>query len=219
MVWREYIFLTGGARGTVFRIACQIAIVVAVTFATSGVGFACAWSAIWSGVFVLLDGTWTASRLFRDEIHDRTWSTLVQTPHRVSRLARDKVCGWALGLAPSIVAPLVYVVAMLILHEHMKGWDDRFEIVAGSLTIGLSVFGYLHLLVLLSLYLGWKGTPLTLTVSFAAGWIYVASVFTSRLGIGVRTGLFAATSLLLCLIMFAIQYLTIRRLEQLAAEA
>ena len=112
IIWREYIFATGGIPWTIMRIGVQLAIFFAVltTFQSINrpgghIGFTFAWSAIFSGLFGILDGTWFASKLFQDEVRNRTWSALVQTPHTLPQLALEKCCGWAVGLAPTIISP------------------------------------------------------------------------------------------------------------------
>jgi hypothetical protein len=227
IIWREYVFATGGIPWTIMRIAVQIAIFFAVcttfqTFNRPGgiIGFTLAWSAIFSGLFGIIDGTWFASRLFQDEVRNCTWSALVQTPHTLPQLALDKCCGWALGLAPTIFSPFVFILAMMIFHEHIqRNVANYLELMIGTTTVGLSVFGYLHLLVLLSLYFGWKGTPMTLTICFAAGWLYVVAVFTSRLDEIGRCTLFGITCLVLLGLMLILQLLILKRLGQLAETA
>jgi ABC-type transport system involved in cytochrome c biogenesis permease component len=227
IIWREYFFATGGIPWTVMRIGVQLAIFFAVltTFGSFNrpngiIGFTLAWSSILSGLFGILDGTWFASRLFQDEVRNRTWSALVQTPHSLPQLALEKCCGWAVGLAPTIVSPFVFVLLMMIFHEHIpRNVGAYVELIIGTTTIGLSVFGYLHLLVLLSLYFGWKGTPMTLTICFAAGWLYVVAVYTSSLGDEARCGLFGVTSLVLVGLMLVLELLILQRLERLAETA
>lgn len=219
IIWREYVFSTGGSVWTMVRIAVQAIVFFLVlrTHYSDDLGFVCAWSAIFSGLFGLIDGTWSASRLFQDEIRHKTWSSLVQTPLSLPQIALDKVYGWVIGLAPTIASPFLFIVAVLIFDEHIpRELLIPAELLVGTLTIGLSVFGYLHLLVLLSLYFGWKGTPMTLTLCFAAGWFYVTTVFASRLGIELRCGLFAMTSVVLLGIMWVLQRRILGRLAQLA---
>ena len=227
IIWREYIFATGGIPWTSLRIGVQLAIffVVLTTFRTFNrpggiIGFTLAWSTLISLLFGVLDGTWFASKLFQDEVRNRTWSALVQTPHTLPQLAWDKCCGLALGLAPTIIAPFVFDLAMVIFHEHIQRHTMGYmELLVGGITITLSVFGYLHLLVLLSLYFGWKGTPMTLTICFAAGWLYVVSVFTSRLDENGRLLVFGVTCLALLGLMLVLELLILKRLEHLAETA
>ena len=227
IIWREYIFATGGIPWTIMRIGVQLAIFFAVltTFQSINrpgghIGFTFAWSAIFSGLFGILDGTWFASKLFQDEVRNRTWSALVQTPHTLPQLALEKCCGWAVGLAPTIISPFVFILLMMIFHEHIqRNFGAYLELMIGTTTIGLSVFGYLHLLVLLSLYFGWKGTPMTLTICFAAGWLYVVAVFTSRLDGIARCALFGVTCLVLLGLMLVLELLILKRLGQLAETA
>ena len=209
------------------RIGVQLAIFLAVlttfrTFNRPGgiIGFTLAWSTLISLLFGVLDGTWFASKLFQDEVRNRTWSALVQTPHTLPQLAWDKCCGLALVLAPTIIAPFVFDLAMVIFHEHIQRHTMGYmELLVGGITITLSVFGYLHLLVLLSLYFGWKGTPMTLTICFAAGWLYVVAVYTSTLRDESRCTLFGVTSLVLVGLMLILQLLILNRLGQLAETA
>ena len=227
IVWREYVFATGGTPWTIIRIVVQFAIFFAVlttfqTFNRPGgiVGFALAWSTIFSLLFGILDWTWFASKLFQDEVRNRTWSALVQTPHSLQELAFDKCCGWALGLAPTIIAPFAFHLSVLIFHEHIQRHTMGYmELLIGAATVALSVFGYFHLLVLLSLYFGWKGTPMTLTICFAAGWLYVVAVYTSSLGDKARCTLFGITSMALVGLMFILEMLILRRLGKLAETA
>lgn len=225
ILWREYVFVNGGLAWTLIRIAVQFAILFSVysifrlyIFGAETLGFAFAWSAIWSGVFAILDGSWSASRLFRDEIRHRTWSSLVQTPYQLPHLALEKTLGWALGLAPTIVSPFLFTIAMVIAHEHMpRHFMMYLELFIGTATIALSVLGYLHLLVLLSLHFGWKATPMALTVCFACGWMFVAATFQSQLSDVGRCSLFAITSAVIVGLMVVFQLQILNRLRFLAA--
>lgn len=227
VLWREYFFVNGGVPWTIVRVIVQMGIylTIYITYRSQRagqetLGFTFAWSCIWSGAFALLDGTWSASRLFRDEIRHRTWSTLVQTPYRLPQLAWEKTLGWALGLAPTIIAPFLFILLMLLFHEHMpRQFDIHVELVSGVFAVTLSVLGYLHLLVLMSLYFGWKATPMALTVCFAAGWLFVVATFQSRLGILERSALFAMTGVVLVGVIILLQMLILNRLEELAASA
>lgn len=77
----------------------------------------------------------------------------------------------------------------------------------------------LHALALLSLYLGWKATPLTVTVSVALGYCYVAYLVPWRSPIPARLVLFAVTCCVLAGVMLFLQRLVLRRLGELAGSA
>ena len=218
VVWREFVFLTGGVPWLVGRTAGHSLIMLAMIGVQDSIGHVFAWASIFSGLLALIDGTWSASRLFRDEIRDRTWSSLVQTPHGIARLAFEKFCGWMLGMVPSIVFPYVFILMTIAVHENTS-FSLALELLIGSLTVGVSVFAYLHLLVLMSLYYGWKATPLTLTISFATAWVYVQVAFELGLNVWERCGAFAATCLFLGLVMAALQFEIVRRLRGLAETA
>lgn len=218
VIWRTYMFETGGIAWTIVRFGAQLTIIFLISLTDlSGApyGFLFARSAILCGLFSLLDGTWSASRLFRDEIRNRTWSTLVQTPHSVPQLAMSKSCGWLLGLAPSIVTPILLIFATLLFHEHIDR-SGQWEISLATITTSLAIFGYLHLLTLLSLYFGWKSIPLTLTTCFGAGWMYVYAVFVSQASFDSRCVIFGATCVVFVGMILAFQCLIVRRLSRLA---
>jgi len=220
VIWREFVFLTGGIQWLLLRVLVHSAVLLATVGVMGGMPFMVvhaywAWASIASGLYALMDGTWLASRMFHDEIRDRTWSSLVQTPHSIRRLAFEKFCGWTLGLIPSIVIPYMFLVTSVALYP--AELSQRVEVLMGSITVGLAVFAYLHLLVLMSLHYGWQATPLTLTISFAAGWLYVMTIFNTP---GLQThSIFAATCVILALVMAALQFLIVRRLGVLAETA
>jgi hypothetical protein len=227
LIWREYIYVTGGIPWTIARITVQIVILSSIYLIMASenpggkyIGFVMAWSAICSGVYGLLDGTWSASRLFRDEVRYRTWSSLVQTPHSLDELARDKYYGWALGLAPTIASPFLFIIAMMTFHEHIPhSFAAYAELIIGTTAFGASVFGYLHLLVLLSLYFGWKATPMTLTICFVLGWLTVATTFTHIRTDETRCLVFLLMTLLICGVILWIRRLILTRLQVLAETA
>jgi hypothetical protein len=118
-------------------------------------------------------------------------------------------------MAPSVMFPYLYILITIAVHENSR-FDMAVELLVGSMTVGVSIFAYLHLLVLMSLYFGWKGTPLTLTISLASGWFYVITVMTMRLSDLGRCGIFGLTSLIWLAVMAALQILIVRRLTELA---
>lgn len=216
--WREFTFLTGGSNGAIRRIVAHSLIAASMFTIQDTIGHVFAWASIFSGLLSLVDGTWTAGRLFRDEIRDRTWSSLVQTPHSIARLAYDKSCGWLIGMIPTIGFPYAFILITILVHENSR-FDMALELLIGSVTVGVSIFAYLHLLALMSLYFDWKATPLTLTISFATGWVYVLSVFSMRLNVEERCGVFILTSLAWLGLIAVLQYRIVQRLRELAETA
>lgn len=219
--WREYIFCTGGLRWTALRLLVVTGIFLGVFLWHQGVGWVLSigytfvWSAIYCGFFGLLDGSWSASQLFRDEIRYRTWPTLVQTPYSLSRIVFDKYCGWALGLAPTIAAPFVFVLLMLMFHENIRGFMNYVELIVGTASLGIAVFGYLHLLILLSLYFGWMATPVAMTLCLGAATLYFERV-QFQWSIEYRCAVYLLTDVAIVALMCLFQRLITKRLKQLA---
>lgn len=224
LIWREFRFANRGMVGIQRRLLVQLLIVLFFAFYFSAnpqsIGITLAWSSLLSGFIGLLDGTWTVSRLFRDEIRDQTWSTLVQTPHTIWELARDKTYGWGLSLLPSILTPYLFITSMLFLHEHVPNdFFIRLELIVGSLAVGAAIFSYLHLLALLTLYIGQKAIPLTISSCIAAGWLYVVTIFNSQWNTPARCVIFLITPVALFGLIVIFQRLILRRLAVLAATA
>ncbi|WP_010581870.1 hypothetical protein [Schlesneria paludicola] len=219
--WREYEFCAGGLRWTAMRIVILFGIWLGVylwhqaVVGVTNIGFTFAWSAIYSGFFGLLDGSWSASRLFRDEIRYQTWASLVQTPYTLSQIVFDKYCGWALGLAPTIAAPFLMIWLMILFHEGIPDLMSRVEIVIGTMSFGISVFAYLQLLVLLSLYFGWAATPISLTVYLTTTAFYLSKINFSH-SIESRCLMSLFTDLAIVLLMCWFQRRILKRLNQLA---
>ena len=219
IVGRDFRYLTGGPLWMTGRLVVHLVLMVIAQYLQVsrhdlGVGFA--WAALLGGLFSLFDTTWTCSQLFRDEVREQTWPTLVLTPHSVGQIAWDKCSGAAYGLWPSLLLPYLWILLALILHGHLAT-DDSLELIVGSLTIGLSIFAYLHLLVLLGLKFGWQATPMTLTVCFAAGWLYVVGLVPWRSTSWERIGLFVFTCLVLLILSYGLNRKIVRRLTTLAA--
>lgn len=221
VIWREYIFCGGGIPWTIVRITIPFGISLCVYlwqfcfWQWTHLGLNLAWSSIFCGLFGLLDGSWSASRLFRDEIRYRTWSSVVQTPCSIQQLIFDKYCGWTLALAPTIAAPFLLVALMLIFHDYVFDFWVRVEITVATLSFAVGVFGYLSLLVLLSLYFGWKATPMALTICFTAGFFYVSSI-SFGLSDKFRLTAYVVTDLAIVVLTWWFQKRIVKRLIQLA---
>ncbi|HEY0981017.1 hypothetical protein [Schlesneria sp.] len=221
IIWREYVFSNGGLFWTVVRLAVPAVMFFLILGQNSGVdlGFVSAWTAIYAALFGILDGTWSVSRLFRDEIRYQTWSSLVQTPRSLSQIYADKIYGWGLGLAPTILAPFLFIYLTFMFHDFPIHSTMTMELMVGTVTVAMSVFGYLHLLILMSLYIGWKAIPATLTICFMAGWFYVISIFTARMDVYARCGAFFGTSVVITVVIWVLRGKILHRLEVLAETA
>ncbi|MDX1970059.1 MAG: hypothetical protein SFV23_22990 [Planctomycetaceae bacterium] len=213
---RVFQFETGGKRWVYFRAGAQLAILAAMFLVQETPGRCFVWALLWGGLLCLFDATWSASGLFRNEIREQTWSTLVQTPRGLVNIVTEKWIGWALGLAPSIVLPYAWCAAANLTADWVP-FEAKVELTIGSLTFGVGILAYLQLLVLLTLYFGWQATPLTLTICFAAGWVYVIAVHATRWSTSTRCVFFVATWLVLAGVIVFLWRLSLARLRELAA--
>ena len=110
---------------------------------------------------LIIEASLSASRLFHDEVRDQTLVSLLILPQSIGAIAYSKLAGCLLGLVPA----LAWLVLDLILAV-----DRPEEFLEAALhpgvwiaTLVLSVF--LHLTVLLSLFVKWGALPLALFIT------------------------------------------------------
>ncbi len=174
LIWKEYYFLTGGDAYMVVKL----------------VGYACLWPLIgllgWLTepqydfdyeaitrvhVFVvlgllILEAAVSASRLFHDEIRGQTMVSLLTLPRSITYISYSKLAGCAIGVTPGL---LWLGVDAAVLPE---GPQVALESIGhpalwGSLLV-VSVF--LHLTVLLSLFVKWGALPLAFCVTLVSNY-------------------------------------------------
>ena len=214
-LWKDYYFLSGGVRRMVIRSAVHFGLLLWMFYAQSSVSRGFAWAALLGCPVSLIDGTWTASRLFAEEIQNRTWSVLVQTPHSIRRIALHKTLGWTIGMLPSIVMPLLFIVLAILTFEHLD-YSDSLELMIGTLVITIAVFAYLHMMVLFSLDWHWKAIPVTLIATCVLAYLYMWMLVPWRSTGEVRCIFFVITGIILIGLIAGFQYRILKRLKILA---
>ena len=115
IVWKEFIFLTGGWRGMAIR---------AVLYPLVGITFSDGWKLermYEPGIRMLgWDGAILMAQVFSREFRDETWDTLRLVPLTLRQLCYRKVVGVALALVPG-------VIWMLITKHHWKFYFGGIE--------------------------------------------------------------------------------------------
>ncbi|MCA8991357.1 MAG: hypothetical protein KDA88_05230 [Planctomycetaceae bacterium] len=208
LIWKEVRFLMGGWKGLVIRTFIYVALFtwMALTMLTAWHwGFVFAWSSLLGGGISLIDGTWTASRLFRDEKENQTWSVLALTPKSSFELSLEKWTGWLIGHAPSLLLPYFFLFVCPFIHESIDDLGKTTELYIGSIATGLAIIASLHLLAINSLAWGWKAIPLTFTICCLGGYVFVAHMFPWGYQIGERNIVHAAVAFFLLILIVAMQ--------------
>lgn len=133
-----------------------------------------------------IEATVLASRLFRSEIKDKTWSTLYMLPRTLPAIAYSKLGGALLALVP--IAFCFLVGAQLYpqgVNDFLNGLDDPHTIVAIVLMIAHLVL-YLHLVAWYSVLTNaWTGILLAL-LTWVGGlvfWSFLTLIIPMLLGI------------------------------------
>ncbi|MCA9081611.1 MAG: hypothetical protein KDA58_13695 [Planctomycetaceae bacterium] len=218
LVWKEYRFLMGGLWGIAIRSALYLGLLVWMIAEHQEIGMALAWTALLGGALSLIDGTWTASRLFSEEKRNQTWSVLALTPLSMFQLSSAKWAGWLLGHAPSILIPYACIVLCPIVHPHFKSSGATVELFIGSIGTGLAIIATMHLLAINSLSWGWKAIPLTLTICCLGAYVFLYSMFPWRESIGMRNVYHAMTAGFMFALIIAMQARLVHLLGKLAGE-
>ncbi len=215
-VWLDYKFVSGGFLRMMLRSFVHLGILFWMDSVQGGISQGLAWAALLGCPVSLIDATWSANRLFSDEVRNHTWSLLVQTPNSMRQILVQKTLGWGLGMLPAIVLPYLYIVSAIFLATHVHGLDDMMELLIGSVVTGLAVVAYLHLMVLFSLDWHWKAIPATLSVTCVLAFVYMWMLVPWRSGGEVRCAVFLFTGLVLVGICVALQMCIYNRLQTLA---
>jgi len=215
--WKEYRYLTGGTLRIGLRIALFLSLLWWMAVVQGEVSRSFAWAALLSIPIGIIDGTWSAVRLFSPEIQQRTWPVLSLTPTHIRTIVRQKAYGWLLGISPSIFAPYIFIASAIWFRPpHIDGMDVL-ELSLGSIVIGLSILAYLHFMVLFSLSWSWKAIPFTLTLTCILVYVYLwAFIPWNHAEAIARMVIFAGTGVTMIGIMSIIQKRIITKLEKLA---
>jgi ABC-type transport system involved in cytochrome c biogenesis permease component len=190
--WKDFTFISGGRFGLLLKFAI-VAFLLAlcnVLALESGNGTVLTKQfegrvLIWvslpaTAIFLALD----ASRLFREEIRDKTLSSLVLLPISLPELAYRKVAGALAGTLPLLAG---VVLGVLLTPDDLGDLLNellREPIVFGVFTVAILQFVlFLHLIAFLSLIIKRGALPLAVAIQYLGG-----SFFMTFLGIFFSTG-------------------------------
>ncbi len=173
LVWKEYNFLTGGNVFLVIKLVGFLALYFLMYPILAGVRIIAGDPQPWDVdqevvpahfaiviAVLVIELSIYASRLFHDEIRLQTLSSLLMLPRSIAYVAYSKLAGMLLGALPT----LLFVIADSVLVA--PNADEWFK-VAGhpGFWFPIVMFSvFLHLVVLLSLFVKWGALPLAFFV-------------------------------------------------------
>lgn len=173
LVWKEYNFLTGGNPYLVTKLVGFLLLYLLLYPILAGIGMATGDPQPWDVqqdifpahftvaiIVLVLELSIYASRLFHDEIRLQTLSSLLMLPRSIAYVAYSKLAGMLLGALPTLAFVLVDSV---LVSPNAQQW---FEVVGHpGFWFPIVLFTvFLHLVVLLSLFVKWGALPLAFFV-------------------------------------------------------
>jgi ABC-type transport system involved in multi-copper enzyme maturation permease subunit len=175
LVWKDFHFLTGGNAFAVLKfvlygLALGVILGLQWSFPT---GYGDPWedglhmhfAVLLTGL--LIEAAISASRIFMDEIRMQTMVNLLTLPRSIAYVAYSKVLGCAVGLLPGLVWVGIDVTCFL-----PNGFNDAFETVTSpGFWVSVVVLNlFLHLTVLLSLFVKWGALPLAFLITLMSSY-------------------------------------------------
>lgn len=169
LVWKEYNFLTGGNVYLVVKLVGFLALYLLLYPIMAGIRMIANDPQPWDVerevvpahftiviVVLVLELSIYASRLFHDEIRLQTLSSLMMLPRSIAYVAYSKLSGMLLGALPT----LLFVVADSVLVSPNS--EEWFKVASHpGFWFPIVMFTvFLHLVVLLSLFVKWGALPL-----------------------------------------------------------
>ncbi len=191
LVWKDFHFLAGGYPFAIVKWFAYAALLGVILFSNYYSNYPYpSWSRIeWQGVFgvfaslivmfLVIEASLSAARIFHDEIRLQTMSALLMLPRSIPYIGYSKTLGCLLGLLPGVAWLAICGIIALA-----NGWFDRFyynsysgrgflEDVVFNPGIWVSALGisvFLHLTTLLSLFVKWGALPLAFLIMILMTW-------------------------------------------------
>lgn len=163
LVWKEFYFSAGGSWFFVFKLAGVCALTLGLLTFSEFVPGTLDGEAIAILLFQVITLTSvgelcvTASRLFHDELRRQTLSSLMVLPRSLGYLAYSKVLGAVLGAGSTLIflVPVALFVTIPSLDQLLN---------SELLGLGFTLVIFLHLIVLISLFVKWGALPLAIVM-------------------------------------------------------
>jgi len=176
LVGKDYHFLSGGAIRTGLRFVLYLIIAVGLPWLTSWLysgqmrandfGF----YAIWLGLlFLAFEMLMTAARVFRSEIQEQTWSSLVMLPRSLTNVSWSKIAGCVLSWWPAAATiSLGFLLVPDAFTELINGIISDPTAVLATILVLLQIALILELTTWFSISMTWAAWPLAAPLAVSA---------------------------------------------------
>ncbi|HSI12106.1 MAG TPA: ABC transporter permease [Chthoniobacter sp.] len=235
LMWKDFYFLCGGRLGFIVRTTAYGSVLLFNGWSLISKGSTDWTFGINAMSFPLLpfifsvDVAVMASRIFRTELRDQTFSALAVLPCTMRDIVRDKALACALAAAPGLIASLVLQVLFLVFMRDRSSVNQTMhasfivQVIAGWLNKTL----LLSLIVWLSLYMKRGALPAGFLLSYVANAVISIGVWAAvgALALGFSQGNYSvlewtplAVGILGLVAAWAFYLSSIQRLGVLAGE-
>jgi hypothetical protein len=110
LAWKDFHFIAGGPASLVVKTVIYAFVVFVIALLTESgridrmTAQGLAITSFWSGIVIAyVEGAFLAARIYRAELVDQTWASLLMVPVNVQRLSVPKVFGCCLALIPALL--------------------------------------------------------------------------------------------------------------------
>lgn len=170
LAWKDYQFLAGGNVIQILKLCGYGALLPIIAYVESTNRNELFWYRLHEYLDVhlsivlglgFLEACLMASRMFHDEVRQQTLSSLLTLPRSIPYIAYSKLAGALLGLVPCLTWALINTTWR---HQGLAGLIE--SVTHPSFwTTSLFVIIFLHLVVLLSLFVRWGALPLAFLIA------------------------------------------------------
>ena len=211
--WKDFRQVGGGFRWILIKIALYGVLFGGILYtnnalygsdffeATKTAASITAWMTFW--LALPLELCFLAAKLFRPELNDQTWSTLLSLPKSLPEIAYSKIAGAMLSLIPTVVVLCVCSSPFIgdLLDEIVKSTGLMLAIIYAISGVLLG----LHLITFFSISIDWAAWPIAIVLGVGVtffgnlvAWIFFGLTVLGMGGGGGEGVIYAWTTMLIC---------------------
>lgn len=170
LIWKDFHFIAGGWTTMLVKLCLYFGLSLLPVVVNPRITSE-EWTAtvfFWMLFFAAVEILYYAGRIFHDEVHAKTLSSLMMLPLSVKEIGYSKISGCLLGLIPTLCILGGTMVAMCMRPQMIDDLGSFFDSKAPMVcaAVFLQFWFYVHLLVFLSLVIRWGVLPLTILCAF-----------------------------------------------------
>lgn len=177
--WKDFRQVAGGLRTIIVKFALYGVMFLGIFYLNRLNRFGDPWESFETTCIIVagvifwailpLELCFVSARLFRPELNDHTWSTLLTLPKSLPEIAYSKLAGSILAVVPSVIVLCLTSTPFLgeLLREISR--EGEFFIIIGY---GLSIIAtVLHLITFYSITVTWAAWPIAVILGVGTAWL------------------------------------------------